>query len=591
MKGGGDIRLTLLSEIASSTSVLNVFGGLSTEREAEEGEFTKEKNLSPVCYPFASVRASRLRLAKRRTCYGTLSKDKIAEVLGDSAGTRLFYGGDDTGLVLTAGEKQLVSIGTKIAVFPDGAFYDTYSGESGSLSAEHSTETGVTVAYSLCRSDGTDYEYSASGKAPADPAEGTFWCDTSEGLVLKQYSVSTGAWESVGDTFVKISSPGIGDGFSRWDGVEISGSVIESVNGSAVLWQKDADSVVIPGIIDGYSTQSTPVTLSRQVPLLDFVCELDNRLWGCRRGLDRKGNFVNEICSSKLGDPFNWDCYMGLASDSYRASVGADGPFTGCIGYGGTVLFFKEDTVFSLRGTKPASFQIRSSGQPGVAVGCSRSLVTLGGVLYYMGRDGLMSYDGTYPTLLSEKVGLEGSKSAVFGTLPGLIYCYVTDREGKRRFLTYSVKRGHFHEEDAPKIDSMERYLGELLFWSEGWLWSVKDEVSDTVLSTVSRGEDLMKDTAEWSFETGDLCEGLRGSRVLTKLTVRMKADASSDVRIRYRTEKDPEWRPAAWLRPKIKRGYSVVLDTGRCDHVKLSFSGRGEFVLYSIARTAERAL
>lgn len=31
----------------------------------------------------------------------------------------------------------------------------------------------------------------------------------------------------------------------------------------------------------------------------------------------------------------NWNCFEGIATDSYAASVGSDGDFTGCIGHMG----------------------------------------------------------------------------------------------------------------------------------------------------------------------------------------------------------------------------------------------------------------
>ena len=66
------------------------------------------------------------------------------------------------------------------------------------------------------------------------------------------------------------------------------------------------------------------------------------------------------IYACKLGDPTNWFSYRGIAADSYAVTVGSDGAFTGaatCMGY---ALFFKENTLHKLCGTKPSDFQLTS---------------------------------------------------------------------------------------------------------------------------------------------------------------------------------------------------------------------------------------
>ena len=67
------------------------------------------------------------------------------------------------------------------------------------------------------------------------------------------------------------------------------------------------------------------------MPELDFLCENENRLWGC------KGD---TIYASKLGDPFNWNVFDGVSTDSYAVDVGSAGDFTGCFAYRGYPVFF-----------------------------------------------------------------------------------------------------------------------------------------------------------------------------------------------------------------------------------------------------------
>ena len=84
-------------------------------------------------------------------------------------------------------------------------------------------------------------------------------------------------------------------------------------------------------------TETGELSVSRTVPDLLFVCENENRLWGCDK---------TTINASKLGDIFNWNVYDGLATDSYSVDTGSAGSFTACISYLGYPIFFKEDHIY-----------------------------------------------------------------------------------------------------------------------------------------------------------------------------------------------------------------------------------------------------
>lgn len=127
-------------------------------------------------------------------------------------------------------------------------------------------------------------------------------------------------------------------GFAAGDGVVIEGCREESLNGSHVLEAAEDGALVVPGMIAGQATQTEELTVRRSVPEMDFVIESGNRLWGCRYGVT-DGKAVNEIYASKLGDFKNWNCYAGRSTDSYVATRGSDGPFTGAADYLGSPLF------------------------------------------------------------------------------------------------------------------------------------------------------------------------------------------------------------------------------------------------------------
>ena len=140
------------------------------------------------------------------------------------------------------------------------------------------------------------------------------------------------------------------------------------LNGTAVVWARDDDYIVVTGLLDTTVNQTVAegaVTVKRSVPDMDFVIESGNRLWGCKYGYV-DGKTVNEIYASKLGDFKNWNCFMGISTDSYAASCGTDGQWTGAITHLGYPLFFKENCLHKVYGTFPSNFQIQTTTCRGV---------------------------------------------------------------------------------------------------------------------------------------------------------------------------------------------------------------------------------
>lgn len=91
----------------------------------------------------------------------------------------------------------------------------------------------------------------------------------------------------------------------------------------------------------------TAVTVTRVVPDLEFLCSANNRLWGCAG---------DTVYGSKLGDPFNFNVFDGLATDSYTAESGTPGPFTACCSYLGYPTFLRKTRFLSSTVPDPPTF-------------------------------------------------------------------------------------------------------------------------------------------------------------------------------------------------------------------------------------------
>ena len=550
-------------------------------------DFASCLNMASDRYPFAAPRRGRVKLRENMgKVYGALCLERMATVRGGEVGAVLYWGEVQTPLQLEAGEKQMVAMGTKIIIFPDCAFYDTYDGSYGSLEAYFTSAENVNVSMKLCRADGTEYVYSSSATAPESLADGVLWCDTSSGTpVLKQFSANDEMWNEIPSTYVKISTPGIGEAFKQYDGVTVEGCSIAALNGSAVLWNCEKDFVVVAGIIESEVAQSTPLTIKRQVPKIDYVTEHENRLWACRFGVDNDGNFVNEIYATKLGDPTNWGCYMGLSTDSWTASVGSEGPFTGAIPFGGSVLFFKENRVHRLRGNMPSAFNLTATSMDGIARGSSKSAVVINGLLYYQSRCGIVTYDGTYPKCISERLGKEAYHSAVACGTSYSYSVYMKDEMGLGALYVYSISDGIWYPEDLPEPDCLVSNGGTVVACYDGALWLVNGWDRD-ILPEMWDGVEREAEKVSWYFETGEL--GDFQNFHVTKLQIRMRGERDCPVRIEIMTEHHSSWESVAVITPKVQNSYVVPLITGRCDHVRIRMSGVGDFCLFSIGRYTE---
>ena len=165
----------------------------------------------------------------------------------------------------------------------------------------------------------------------------------------------------------------------------ISGCLDDQFNTDMIVWARGDDFIVVAAVIDQAFSQDEKITFERRIPDMDFVTQCNNRIWGC-------SSAKHEIYACKLGDPTNWFCYMGLASDSYAATIGSEGVFTGACTHGGYVLFFKDGMMHKVYGTQPSNFQVTEVFCRGVQGGSERSLVSINGYLYYKSRWGVCRY-------------------------------------------------------------------------------------------------------------------------------------------------------------------------------------------------------
>lgn len=577
------MRFPKLKVLQTSRQMVDTFRGYNHNLRIGDGEFFDMKNMTSDYYPVLSPRGKRGIYTKTASPQGLIAKESVCYVDGSK-----FVMGDteiDMGLSVKAEDcpKRLVSMGAYVIILPDKMYINTADPEDrGSIEAEYESEGDV--QFTLCTVDGDEYENAgASDTAPTNPANMALWVDTSSTPhVLKQYSTASEEWIQIATTYVKISAEGLGKKFSRYDGVTIEGiaDTWKSLNGAAVVWSKGDDYIVVVGIVDETGTQKDgTVKVMRKMPNMDFIIESENRLWGCRYGMASNGEMVNEIYASKLGDFKNWNCYMGISTDSYTASCGTDGPFTGAITHMGYPLLFKENCIHKVYGNYPANFQIQTTACRGVQKGSHGSLAIVNETLFYKSVGGICAYDGSLPQDASYALGNEVYRNAVGGANNNKYYVSMEDVQGKWHLFVYDMAKGMWHKEDN---------LHALAFCSlHGELYAIDGDNRDilTMLGSGNPGEEQV----EWMVETGEMGLSSADMKYVARMVLRMVVDTGSIVDVYARYDMNGEWEHICNIRGTSLRSFSIPIRPRRCDWMKLRIVGTGPAKIYSSTKMTEQ--
>ena len=581
------MKYPTLYELQTSRKMVDVFRGYNHNLRIGDGEFYDMTNLTSANYPTLSPRPARGVYAVPNVPQGMIAKDILYYVDGgdlivnqDRISMGLSLHKDENGKIVP---KTLISMGAYIIIMPDKKYINTanYS-DRGSIEATVTTTTDVT--FSICKIDGEAYgDMAIQATAPTNPQNMALWLDTSTvPNALKQYSATSAMWVSIASTYIKISCSGIGIPFSEGDGVTISGiqdAALADLNSTMVIQAKGDGYIVVTGVLDHVITQSSPITIKRQMPNMDFIIESENRLWGCRYGEDVNGNMVNEIYACKLGDFKNWNCFMGISTDSYAVTVGTDGPFTGAIAHGGYPLFFKETCMHKVYGKYPAQYSIDTTTCRGVQSGCSRSLVIVNETLFYKARSAVCAYDGSLPVEISSALGDVTYSNAVAGYLGNKYYISMLAGDGKYHLFVYDILKGMWHREDNTEVMQFCSSRGELYYI----------DYSDMQIKTVNGTGTRDTSPIKWEAVTGIIGTDSPDKKYISRLDVRMHIPVGSRVMFFIEYDSDGHWQYLFAMTGNTLKSFPVPIKPLRCDHLRLKIVGEGEAKIFSICQTTEK--
>lgn len=355
--------------------------------------------------------------------------------------------------------------------------------------------------------------------------------------------------------------PNLGEKFKVGDVVAVKGGSndisfrIDAIEGNILRAGSDIfTSETVEGVI----------SVERAIPTLDYICESNNRLWGC-------SNADRTIYASALGDPTNIYTYQGVSTDSFAVAVGSEEDFTACIGYGDAVLFFKEMKLHKILGSYPAEYTMYSYDFEGVQKGCSKSLAIVNEVLYYKGIHGVFAYTGS-PALISSNFGEREFFNAVGGTDGDTYYLSVTDGadlQGHYLFA-YETQKRLWVLEDKVKVTDFARVGGSTYMLTGGEVY-------------VCGAEETPAD-AEWFVQFTPLYETIDGRKSYSRILLRLELPEGSHIVVQTRFD-GGIWMEAGKVIGSRQTVVPVMIPINRCDKFEIAIKGKGKATILSMLR------
>ena len=587
--------LPQLSEIGRERDMVREFRGLNHNEVISDGQFYDMQNLSSDAYPVLTARKPRT-LCKTVTSGSRMS---AGEHMAWCDGQHFYYNGAQK-FACTMPD-NIVRMGAYFCLFPQGIVYNSHDDTVKNIAetVEATAQLNIYPAIKKIKPGGrweiSQANYVASETEPSNTSQ--YWLDTGNTpIVLKQYSKDFKIWVSVptsllGFSFIFNDDIPIGtfvQKFKAGDAVTISGLTgdLAELNSSFIINEVTLQGFVVEVNSFILKIPSDFVTVSMKVertfPAMDYVCECGNRLFGCSTA-------KHEIYASKLGDPLNWNVFSGISTDSYAATIGSPGEFTGIASYRSNVLFFKEDMIHVLSGTRPANFQIDTIECRGMQRGSNNSAAVVNETLFYKSDSGIMAYNGNLPELVSDAFGEYNTGHVISaGTDGKKYYCCLVTGDDECHLMVYDVLRGIWTREDSIAVRDFSAIGNNLYMMYDGKIYDLHTGTS------VETGEAWKDETlvdekdVMWYATTGAIGLDSPYEKYIAALMLRVQMDSGGTIRVETSYDEENNFVEVARITADKLRSVTLNIVPRRCDTMRIRLSGRGKFKLFSISKEIE---
>lgn len=289
-------------------------------------------------------------------------------------------------------------------------------------------------------------------------------------------------------------------------------------------------------------------------PDIDYATVHYNRIFGI------KGS---DVRASKVGDFKTWEEFGGTELDSWTTDVYSAGDFTGITSYQDHVIFFKKNQMYELYGYTPSQFKILESAK----VGCidDRTIVEVGGVLFFMSEKGVQTYSGGFPRGISENLNIKNiDNTSAIG-------------DGRKYYLTindityiYDTWQGTWY----PYIDKAFINFAK----DEGTIYGLCDD------GTVYRFEDG-EEQVKWSATTKQFDDGLFNKKSIKSIQIRARMDIGAELSVYVSSDED-EFKLVKYIKNtdkyyKEQRDVKVIIPLKRGSTYQIKFEGIGKSIVY----------
>lgn len=624
---------TTIPEHAAAEQVTDVFGGYNHNLKINDGEFYDMRNLTSDYYPLMGNRQLRNIIPHEfGTIYG-IAADGAGDLYvvgkgdGDTSAKlyKIYKGSDKNAyekivsvsanslgwivsesLTLSDGEKQMFFFGNELVIFPDAVTVSVNEVTAKmdnedlllfpwrTLGYERSAELSETAPLVItpCDAEGNELSGSASETAPQSPTEGTVWIDTSAGkIVWKKYSAAT--WITLTDVYVELSiattmrdvwDVSTGDAVTFGGIGDLSGSHIV-IKATVLESSPSTKRFIINGIVSEKKEIKTGTfTVKREIPKMDFVVQAQNRLWGCRYHEAQAWGeeSINEIYACKLGDARNWNVFQGLSTDSYTASCGTMGKFTGAANVNGYPVFFKENCYHKVHISSSGAHQITDKAVQGVQDGSGGSVTMIDDICYYKSRAGVMAFDGSQAHSISTELGDVRYTEADGGSANGKYYISLKAASGDWTLFAYDVQKRLWHKEDNEHAMMFAGANNEAFYTTEHF-----DSRFIYIISNYLR-TGTQEQATGWEAVTGLLGYSYTGQKYISRFNLRMMLPEGSGMDIYIEYDSSGKWEHQGHIKGAGTNTFMLPVKPRRCDHFRIKLSGVGTVRLYSMSKLFE---
>lgn len=572
------MRLPMLEDVRAQRTVVSSFGGYNHTPGVKENQFFDMVNMSSDEFPLLSPRKPYVHVRNVGYPEALYAHNKLCWI----ADNGFYYDGVRYGNAPDS--SQLVGMGAYVTVWRDKAIFNSSSNTYRQLESQRSVTDVVkkvsdNLSFALTNltqdpwypdeeqrnhyqpfQAGEVVEISYFDLVEVDDPGGTPWM-----TVIRQYE-----WVKILNVQTEEDS-----GLSEYVETEMNQS----------FWERyqELQDILDTGKGEAYGFTDIDVRLSRKVPDMDFVCEWNNRLWGC-------SSEKHELYASALGDPYNWNVFEGTSQDSYILTIGSTGEFTGICAYGGGLLLFKENCIHRLYGTSPSNYQLTTLVCDGVQKGCERSICERNGILYYVSQYGVCAYSGSYPTVISGDLGNVEYTEASAGVWQNKVYfcmkaaahsCYPDEIKGEHwEILVFDAERGCWHKEDELHAVCFAAFENRLYFLN-----------AENRSLYVAAADDTFptSDKVHWFVRTGKQCSQLPDNKTVSKIQVKATVFSGARLCIELRYDSGERWEKYYEQISHRKMCYTIPIIPRRCDHFEIRISGTGEVLVHNLARELEQ--